>query len=197
MSSNVLTILSDWKVDQRWTLFLDRDGVINRRIVGGYVTVIDEFEFLPGVLMAMPLLAQVFNRIVIVSNQQGVGKGIMTNQSVHQIHDYLIREVRSVGGKIDRAYFSPYLQEENHKMRKPNIGMALQARKDFPDISFEKSIMVGDSNTDMLFARKLEMKSVFIGSPEEISMDANLVDVAYNNLNDFAKDIYHICVNRF
>lgn len=197
MSSNVLTILSDWRVDQGWTLFLDRDGVINRRIVGGYVTVVDEFEFLPGVLAAFPLLSQVFSRIVIVSNQQGVGKGVMSNQSVHQIHDYLIKEVKIAGGKIDRAYFSPYLQDENHKMRKPNIGMALQAHKDFPDISFSKSIMVGDSISDMLFARKLDMKSVFIGSPEEISMDADLVDVAYNNLNDFAKDIFHICVNRF
>ena len=70
--------LQDLKIDRGWTLFLDRDGVINRRIVDDYVKSWDQFKFLPGVPDAIKRLAGVFGRIIVVSNQQGIGIGLMT-----------------------------------------------------------------------------------------------------------------------
>ena len=90
----------DWrqKFDKSWTLFLDRDGVINVRLIDDYVKNINEFEFLPGVLEAFRIFAEKFGRIIIVTNQQGVGKGLMTLQDVDSVHDYMLKEVENQKG---------------------------------------------------------------------------------------------------
>ena len=90
-------------IQEGWTLFLDRDGVINRRIIDGYVTSWEEFEFLPGVLDAMELLAGKFRYIMVITNQQGVGKGLMTMEQVDAIHDRMCLEIEAHGGRIDCA----------------------------------------------------------------------------------------------
>ena len=93
----------DWKkdIDSSWTLFLDRDGVINVRIIDGYVRNIDEFHFLPGVLDAFRRFSEVFGRIIIVTNQQGVGKGIMSEADVEKVHSHLKSAVEGSNGRID------------------------------------------------------------------------------------------------
>ena len=87
--------MMDWKsiIDNEWTLFLDRDGVINVRIIDGYVTNIEDFEFLPNVIEAFKIFKDKFKRIIIVTNQQGVGKGIMTNEDVRNVHSYMVHEI--------------------------------------------------------------------------------------------------------
>jgi D-glycero-alpha-D-manno-heptose 1-phosphate guanylyltransferase len=149
-------------VDKSWTLFLDRDGVLNRKIEGDYVRNLSQFEWLPGVQESLVKLSQQFGRVIIVSNQQGVGKGLMTAKDVETIHEYIISTIRDLGGRIDRIYFAPQLSVENSPMRKPGTGMALQAQRDFPDIDFSKSVMVGDSVSDMVFGKAAGMKTVFI-----------------------------------
>lgn len=74
----------------------------------------------------------------------------------------MLYELKYFSGIIDRVYYSPHLASENHPHRKPNIGMALEAKKDFPQIDFQKSIIVGDSMSDMEFGRKAGMKTVYI-----------------------------------
>lgn len=189
--NNYSKIIRDWKVNQTWTLFLDRDGVINRRKIGGYITMIDEFEFLPDVLNAFSLISGFFKKTIVVTNQQGIGKGQMTEQTLEQIHEYMIKTIEKNKGRIDKVYFSPYLASENHSSRKPNTGMALKAASDFPDISFKKSIMVGDTLSDMQFARALSMKAVFIGNPEEDNIDEHEFDVCFPSFYEFAKEIYN------
>lgn len=184
-------IIRDWKVNHSWTLFLDRDGVINRRKIGGYISMVDEFEFLPDVFNAFSLTNGFFNRTVVVTNQQGIGKGLMTEQTLHQIHDYMVETISKNKGHIDKVYFSPYLASENHSTRKPNTGMAMQAANDFPDITFKKSIMVGDTLSDMQFARTLNMKAVFIGNPEENNIDEPDFDICFSSFYEFAKEIYN------
>ena len=78
----------DWKniIDEDWTLFLDRDGVINVRIIDGYVTKIEEFEFLPNVIEALRIFKNKFKYIIVVTNQQGVGKGIMKFEDVEEVN---------------------------------------------------------------------------------------------------------------
>lgn len=149
-------------VDRGWTLFLDRDGVINRRIVGGYATRWEEFELLPGVTEALAHFASVFGRIVVVSNQQGVGRGLMQASDVEKIHHRMTREIEKEGGRIDAVFFAPNLASEHSILRKPGIGMALRARRQFPEIRFGHSLMAGDSLSDMIFGKRAGMTTVLI-----------------------------------
>ena len=144
------------------TLFLDRDGVINRKIDNGYVTNIEEFEFLPNVFEALAILSQKFQYIFIVTNQQGIGKGIFNMNDVTEIHDYMLDKIEQQGGRIDKIYVAPHLESENHIHRKPQPGMAWQAQRDFPDVDFKRSIMVGDSLSDMQFGKNAGMTTVFL-----------------------------------
>ena len=148
-------------------LFLDRDGVINRHIVGDYVRNLSQLELLPGAVEAIARLGKRFRYVIVVTNQQGVGKGLMNAADVAEIHDYIIGQVQKAGGRIDRIYCCPSLDADNDPNRKPGIGMGLQAKRDFPDIDFSRSLMIGDNASDMLFAEKLGMLHIFIegGNP--------------------------------
>lgn len=155
----------DWlgKIDKTWTLFLDRDGVVNVRLIDDYVKNIGEFEFLPGVLEAFRIFAQKFARIIIVTNQQGVGKGLMTLKDVDDVHAYMTKEIESRQGRVDAIYVCPQLKSDPNNYRKPSPRMAYMAQHDFPEIDFDKSIMIGDSNSDIEFGRNAGMYTILIG----------------------------------
>jgi histidinol-phosphate phosphatase family protein len=180
--------LKDLSVDNEWTLFLDRDGVINKRIIDGYVTCREEFEFLPGVLHALKLLSGLFGRLIIITNQQGFGKGLMTKNDLKHIHDKMLKEIERNGGNITGIYYSPYLDADNHDTRKPNSGMAMQAKHEFPEINFVKSVMVGDSIVDMQFGKKLNMYTVYL-MDETGDYNHQLIDFQYKDLPDFTDHI--------
>lgn len=175
-----------WKVDKSWTLFLDRDGVINKRIPGDYVKTIEEFHFLPGVPKAIAQLSKIFGRIIVVTNQQGIGKGLYTREDLLAVHDHMMAGIEKAGGRIDAIYYAPQLASENSPMRKPGTGMAQKAKKDFPEIDFARSIMAGDSASDMEFASGSGMKAVFIG---ENAMNKIPCDTCLTDLPGFAKFI--------
>ena len=176
---------------QDWSLFLDRDGVINQRIPGDYVKRWEEFVFLPGVLEVWPVLAQLFPHHFIVTNQQGNAKGLMTPAHLDVVHAKLEEEVKAVGGRLARAYFCPELAGLNPPCRKPNIGMAEWARRDFPAVQFSKSIMVGDSISDMQFGWTAGMKTVFIttkeGEFEKLQVLPQKPDLVLPQLSDLPK----------
>jgi len=178
--------LHDLPIDKSWTLFLDRDGVINRRIVGDYVKRWEEFIFLEGVLDGLKVLERIFGKIVVVSNQQGVGKGLVSMEEVSSTHERMVNAIAEAGGRIDRIYFSPHLEEMNHPDRKPGIGMALKAKNDFPDIVFERSVMVGDSKTDMQFGRNIGAINVLIGITGQETIPKVLYDFHYPDLHSFS-----------
>lgn len=180
-------ILSDLMIDTSWSLFLDRDGVLNKRIVDGYIARWEEFVWLPGVLEALKILSDMVGPLIVVSNQQGVGKGIMTEDALVKIHSMLINEVKKQGGRIDAIYYSPHLVTGRAFMRKPDVGMGLKARKEFPEIQFRKSVMAGDSLSDMLFGRRLGMKTVFLaGNIHDLRKGHRLIDFAFPDLLTFA-----------
>lgn len=168
------------------TLFLDRDGVINRHRPADYVKSIDEMDFLPGSLEALKLLSPLFRYIFVVTNQRGVGKGVMTAQALEEIHAYLQREVTAQGAHIDHVYSCTDIDKSSFN-RKPNPGMALQAKQDYPEVDFLKSIMAGDSASDLLFARNTGMYSIFINTRvEKETINPGLYDEQYPDLYTFA-----------
>ncbi len=168
-------------VDSDWTLFLDRDGVINRKLDGTYVMNPDQLIMLDGVEDAIALFSKVFGRIIVVTNQQGVGKELMTHEDITRIHDKMMDFIMENNGRIDQVYYCPDLAYEDSPNRKPNPGMGLQAKIDFPEIDFRKSIMVGDSKSDIEFGRSLMMTTVSIESGNNIG-----ADFAHSSLLDFS-----------
>ena len=175
----------DWnsKIDKTWTLFLDRDGVINTRLVDDYVKNINEFEFMPGVLDAFRIFAEKFGKIIIVTNQQGVGKGLMTMQDVELVHKFMLKEIENQKGRVDAIYVCPQLKSDPDNFRKPSPKMAYMAQHDFPEIDLEKSIMIGDMNSDLEFGKNCGMYTVFIGNePIKIKPDDK-----YETLLEFAR----------
>lgn len=169
-------------------LFLDRDGVLNRQIIGGYVTRVEEFEFLPGVLEALTYLSTKFQYIFIVTNQQGIGKGFFTEDDLTDIHGYMLDNIIAAGGKIDKIYYCPALEKDDSVFRKPRTGMGQQALSEFPDVDINKSVMVGDSVSDMQFGRGLGLTTVFLtkGRLPDESLKPD-VDKFYTDLSEYAQ----------
>jgi histidinol-phosphate phosphatase family protein len=177
-------ILKDLNIDKSWTLFLDRDGVINKKLENDYVKHWMEFEFLEGVFVALRRLSSIFGHIVVVTNQQGIGKRLYRIEDLELIHGNMLYEISYHGGRIDKVYFSPHLNSENHPSRKPGTGMALQAKSDFEKIDFDKSIVVGDSMSDMEFGRRCGMKTVFIS---EKAAPHQAIDFHFTSLQEFSE----------
>lgn len=168
--------------DKSWTLFLDRDGVINHEKQDDYIRNWGEFVFYDGVKEALKIFHSKFQHIVVVTNQKGVGKGWMTMEDLQDINKNLLKEVNKAGSHIDKIYFCTDLDETSLN-RKPNTGMGLQAQKDFPSINFSKSIMIGNTPGDMEFGRRLGMFTIFLkttrpGTP----LPHPFIDAAYNDL---------------
>ncbi len=173
------------------TLFLDRDGVINVQLIGDYVKKVSELEIREDFLQSAPLLQRHFRRMIIVTNQQGIAKQICTIEEVEAVHQYLLQTLSQHGIHIDKIYFCPHLNGAGCQCRKPEIGMALQAQKDFPEIDFTDSVMIGDSFTDMLFGKRCGMQTVFIGTHFD-NHDKEIVahsDIIVPTIFDYAKQL--------
>ena len=168
-------------------LFLDRDGVLNVLRPNDYVKCPDELEILPGVKEAIILLRRHYDLILIVTNQQGIGKGLMTEADLTAVHAKL---QECLGNTIDRIYYCPELERAHSFRRKPNIGMDLQARRDYPGLRLKESVMVGDSMTDMLFGRRAGMQTVLVGDNSDVwQRQPYLVDRRYPTLREYAQSL--------
>jgi D-glycero-alpha-D-manno-heptose 1-phosphate guanylyltransferase len=174
-------------IDKSWSLFLDRDGVINEDKVGSYIFNAAEFHFLDGAPEFFKQLTEKFGHIIVVTNQRGVGRGLMTEQDLADIHLKMTTAINAVGGKIDGIYFAPAIIN-NDPARKPNPGMAFLAKADFPDIDLSKSIMVGNKHSDMLFGKNAGMYTVFVATTNpETPFPHPDIDLRYDLLKDFVK----------
>ena len=176
-------------IDAHWTLFLDRDGVINFEQRNDYVKKWEEFKFYKESLKALPLLANKFSTIVITTNQKGVSKGLMSETDLSDIHEHMVIEINKVGGRIDHIFYCTDLEDDS-KNRKPQPGMAFQAKELFPSIQFEKSIMVGNRTSDMEFGRNAGLYTVFLATTHpETTFPNPLIDFRFNHLLEFAEAI--------
>jgi D-glycero-D-manno-heptose 1,7-bisphosphate phosphatase len=168
------------KIDTTWSLFLDRDGVINRRLIDDYVKTWTEFEFMPDAIETIAHLRSCFAHIFVVTNQQGIGKKIMNTSDLQSIHNQMLESLEKCNQTklpiINQIYFCPSLKADNDHRRKPKIGMALQAQADHPKVDLFKSIMVGDSISDMEFGRSAGMKTIFFGEEKTDEIEDKLID---------------------
>jgi histidinol-phosphate phosphatase family protein len=176
------------KIDHSWTLFLDRDGVINEDVVGDYIKEWESFVFKSGTLESLAMLAPLFAHIIIVSNQRGVEKGLMTRAELDRITHNMQLAIEEAGGKIDHAFYCTSLNNEDPN-RKPNSGMAVQAKEMFPEINFAKSIMVGNMPGDMWFGRNIGAYTVYLPTRPDENPEAHTVDACYKDLLAFAKNL--------
>lgn len=164
-------------------LFLDRDGIINRRIIGGYVRTIDEFELLDDIL---PILQRAHDRgylLILITNQQGVGKGLMSREDLDTIHDHMQSLLRQrLGFGLDAIYVCTSLASDNDPRRKPQPGMLLEAIADH-DLDPAQCWFLGDSLTDAQAGRAAGVKTILVGEFEEGDADKVYEKLAFVTWN--------------
>lgn len=142
-------------------IFLDRDGVINENLHGDYVKKWDEFKFIPKAKEAIKVLTDAGWIIVIISNQAGVGKGIMSARAVEEINARMISEIENYGGKVKSVYYCPHRPDEGCECRKPKPGMLLNAARDL-GIQLSDSYMIGDNVIDIQAGARVGCKTILV-----------------------------------
>lgn len=175
-------------INKEWSLFLDRDGVINHD-KSPYTLNAGEFEFYDGVLEAIEKFSTVFSHIFVVTNQRGVGKKMMTENDLLEIHELMINSISKSGGRIDKIYYCTSI-DDDHPDRKPNPGMAFRAMKEHPSVKKHQSIMVGNNLSDMQFGKSAGMFTVLLTTTGvRVTLPHSLVDFQYDSLLEFASEI--------
>ena len=158
------------------TIFLDRDGVLNRRIVDDYVTSVAELEILPGVPEALALLSKLGFRLVVVTNQRGIAIGRMTLEDVSGVHAFLSAEAAGAGARLEEFYVCPHDRDEGCACRKPAPGLLDQAHQREP-VAREQSWLIGDSDSDILAGKARGVRTIKVAGPGKAGADFNLPDL--------------------
>lgn len=170
---------------KEYTLFLDRDGVVNEPIIDNYAKKPRDFVICEGAIEAIKELKELFKYVIIVTNQQGIHRELMSEKDLENVHLKLYNAMKLDNTSyFDLALFAPYLKTANNNWRKPNTGMLLQAKSYFNDIDFSRSIMVGDSPSDMALADNVGATKVKIAN-SQFSFDNQ--DYKFDSLSSFAK----------
>lgn len=166
MTTDLLTFHTPRAFPHIQCVFLDRDGVINRKPPEGqYIGKWDDFHLLPDVEAAIAALNAAGRKIIVVSNQRGVALGLYTKDDVESLHRELQQHLARYSAHIDAFYYCPH-NEGQCDCRKPGTGLFQQAFRDFPKMSATNSILIGDSLSDIQAAHALAMPSIFIhGDP--------------------------------
>lgn len=143
-------------------LFLDRDGIINKRLVGEYVRTPEEFQLLEDVLPILSAARQLGYRLILITNQQGVGKGLMTRNDLDDVHAAMQAHLVAHHLQMDAIYECTDLASANSPRRKPAPGMLLEAIADF-GLQPEHCWFLGDSITDAQAGKAAGVKTALVG----------------------------------
>ncbi len=148
------------RVGRKGAIFVDRDGVINEDR-DDYVKNLGELKIHRWAPRSVRRLSDAGLRVFVVSNQQGVAKGVISEQDLRQIQDEIVREVETVGGRISAFYYCKHLESEHCPCRKPKPGLLLQAAREH-SIDLGESVMIGDSERDVLAGKAAGCKTVAV-----------------------------------
>ena len=141
------------------TVFLDRDGVINKEV--GYLHKIQDFEFIDGVFEACLYFQSLNYQIIVVTNQSGIGRGYYDEDAFHVINNWMLEQFKKQGVNILDVFFCPHTPEANCDCRKPKSGMLNQANEKH-NIDMEKSWMIGDKEADVAAANSAGVKNTIL-----------------------------------
>lgn len=174
------------------SVFLDRDGTIN--VEKAYLSKVEEFEYLPGVIEGLRMLQDAGFILIIVTNQSGIARGYYSEDDFLKLNEWMLSNLRKKGIKIAKVYYCPHHPNgkiEKYKMdcncRKPKLGMYAKAVEDF-DIDLTWSFAIGDKIRDLAICEKTSCRGYLISNLEE----ENIVDGAksrkYRNI-EYAEDL--------
>ncbi|MFH1459088.1 MAG: HAD family hydrolase [Candidatus Omnitrophota bacterium] len=142
-------------------IFLDRDGVINKNVKYEYVTSWAKFNFLPNVFEALKLLKDNEFKVIIISNQQGVGKGLYTEAALADMTERMLARIQSRGGKIHSVHYCPHLKEADCVCRKPKVGLFKQALVG-KSVDIKNTFFIGDTERDVETGKKLGCRTILV-----------------------------------
>lgn len=177
-------------LQKKKTVFFDRDGtlIVNQH----YLNDPELIVYLPGAFEALTLLRDAGFQFVMVTNQSGIAKGIVSVENMHEIHRRMVEKFREHKIEFGGIYFSPHASDSNHEMRKPNPGMLLQADKDL-GVDFSNSWMVGDNITDVEAGHRAGCRSVFLETTGPLRADMGIKpDVQAPDLITAAKQMLKV-----
>ncbi len=143
-------------------IFLDRDGVLNRKLPEGvFVSTWEQFEWLPGAIEAVARMTRAGWTVLVVSNQRGIALGLVTVAQLEHIHKKMQAEMEQQGARLDGIFYCPH-DRGQCRCRKPGIGLFEQAQQQFPQATAQNSIVIGDSLSDIQAGKRLGMRTIFI-----------------------------------
>ena len=154
-------------------VFLDRDGTINNN-KDGYIHKIEDFEFIPNALEGLKLLSKTDYKIIMVTNQSGIGRGFYTEKYLIKLHKWLLKKFGEENIRIDKIYYCPHTPDNRCSCRKPEIGMLMQAVEDY-GISLNDSWLIGDDSKDIIMGRMANVKTIKLGKkmPSRLKLQPN------------------------
>lgn len=141
-------------------VFLDRDGVINKERKD-YVKSVKEFQILDNIPKAIKMLKEERFLVIVITNQSAINRGLVTIETLNEIHNHLQKILKDNNTSIDDFYFCPHRPDENCQCRKPNPGMLVKAAQEH-DINMNQSFMIGNSLTDIQAAQKAGCKGILL-----------------------------------
>jgi len=182
-------------------VFLDRDGTINEEM--GYINHLSRFHILEGVFDAIKLLKHAGFKVIVITNQSGLGRGYFNEDLLNSVHEYLLEEIAKHGTQLDQIYHCPHhpvegkgLYKVDCQCRKPKTGMIEKAQREY-SIDLKKSFYIGDSYTDIKLAKNVKIKSILvltgygIGQHEFLKSGwENVPDYTFENLFSAAQFIW-------
>lgn len=146
-------------------IFFDRDGVINRRLMGDYVKRWDEFEFLPDIFELLPLVHEAGYLAIVITNQRGIGRGLMSEHDLEEIHERMQSTLAGrTGERFDALYHCPHETADACDCRKPLPGMLRRAATDH-GIDLASSWMIGDSESDIEAGIAAGCRTILVAPP--------------------------------
>ncbi|MFA7325170.1 MAG: HAD-IIIA family hydrolase [Candidatus Kapaibacterium sp.] len=170
--------------------FFDRDGIVNTRKIDGYIKNYNEFEFIPEFIEIFKKVDELGFLKVIITNQQGIGKGVMTEEELSIVHNLMqFNLYQKLGYSFDDIYYSPDLANSGSKSRKPEPGMILEAIEKW-DIDKETSYFIGDSESDAIAGERAGIKTILIGNFSE-----NKANFVFSNYKEFINNIENVIGN--
>lgn len=177
------------RFQQPFCIFLDRDGVINELLPGDYVKTKEDFQFRDGVLSGLSKLSEITPYIFVITNQQGIGKNLMTESDLAKVHQFMNDQIQNAGGQLTGIYHCPHLISQHCQCRKPGIGLIQQIESDFPEIIDGPKLLIGDNVSDFEVGEKIGA-SIF-GMRHAYNREVDWTSFHITEIHNFSEFVEH------